>query len=182
MAQPTQQMVHRDRFMTNVSVAYSNAEYIGTQIFPLVTVTNQTDEYAVYTKGDWFRDEATPRAPANAPNIAGYNISSCPFVCVNYAIREVVPIETRNNADVPIQVDREAVEHGTNIIELALERRIAGLVTTSCAWATSACPTTQWNVDTSDPLNDIKTGIKTIRNSIGRRPNTIVIGADVWDE
>jgi len=182
MPQPTPQMVHVDKAMSNVSIAYSNAEYIGTQVFPSVTVGQQTDEYFIYKQGDWFRDEATQRAPGNAPNVAGFNLSTCPYVCINYAIRTEVPDEVRDNADSVIQPYRDAVEFGTNLIELAQERRIASLVTTSCAWGTSACPTVQWSTDTSDPFTDIKTGVATVRDAIGRRPNVIVMGAQVWDE
>jgi len=182
MPQPTQQMVHVDKAMSNVSIAYSNAEYIGTKVFPAVQVGKETDEYFIYEKGDWFRDEATQRAPGQAPNVAGFNLSTCPYVCINYAIRTEVPDEVRDNADEPIQPNRDAVEFGTNLIELALERRIASLVTTVGGWANSTSPTTQWGTDTSDPFTDIKTGVATVRNSIGKRPNTIVMGAEVWDE
>ena len=33
---------------------------------------------------------------------------------------------------------------------------------------------------TSDPIKDVKNGIEAVRAQIGKRPNTVVIGAAVW--
>ncbi|NBO09074.1 MAG: hypothetical protein EBV30_06965, partial [Actinobacteria bacterium] len=66
MAQPTSGDVHVDAILTNISVAYiqEQAAYVASRIFPTVPVEKQSDKYFIYTKGDWFRDEAQLRAPA----------------------------------------------------------------------------------------------------------------------
>ncbi|KKM62911.1 hypothetical protein LCGC14_1516840, partial [marine sediment metagenome] len=58
MPSPTARQSHIDRALTNVSVAYSNADYIGPQVFPTVPVQKQSDKFFVFTKGNWFRDDA----------------------------------------------------------------------------------------------------------------------------
>jgi hypothetical protein len=66
MPQPTQNQVHVDAILTNISVAYfqQNQNFIATRVFPVVPVSKQSDKFFTYTKNDWFRDEAQRRADA----------------------------------------------------------------------------------------------------------------------
>ena len=66
MPQPTQSAVHVNRPLTMLSVAYAQAQsaFIADKVFPVVPVDKQSDLYYVYTKNDWFRDEAQVRPPA----------------------------------------------------------------------------------------------------------------------
>ena len=76
MAEPTLGSVHVNRPLTNISQAYiqDSADFVADKIFPVVPVQKQSDRYFVYTKGDWFRDEAQIRAPATES--AGGGVSS----------------------------------------------------------------------------------------------------------
>ena len=66
MPQPTQNQVHVDAILTNISVAYMQQQqnFIATRVFPVVPVSKQSDKFFTYTKNDWFRDEAQRRADA----------------------------------------------------------------------------------------------------------------------
>jgi hypothetical protein len=78
MPQPTQGSVHVNRPLTMISVAYmqDQAEFIADKVFPVVPVDKQSDLYYVYTKNDWFRDEAKPRAAGTESAGGGYNLST----------------------------------------------------------------------------------------------------------
>ena len=54
MATPTQQQVHIDQALTNISIAYRNANYLGEQIFPNVPVNKQSDKFFTYPKAASF--------------------------------------------------------------------------------------------------------------------------------
>lgn len=103
MALPTRRDVHIDTALSNISIAYRNENYIGTQVFPAVTVEHRSDEYFVYSKGYWFADEAKVRAPGTRAARGGYAISSCTYTCTESAIGKDVPDEVRDNADDPIK-------------------------------------------------------------------------------
>ena len=62
--QPTQNQVHVDRVLTNISVAYiqSAEDFIAGRAFPELPVVKQSDIYFKYNKDDWFRDEAKQRS------------------------------------------------------------------------------------------------------------------------
>ena len=55
MPQPTQNQVHVDAILTNISVAYMQKQenFIANKVFPIVPVDKQSDKYFSYTKNDW---------------------------------------------------------------------------------------------------------------------------------
>jgi len=78
MPQPTGRDLHIDRLLSNLSIAYLNepSAYVADRIFPVVPVDKQSDKYAIYRKGDWFRDEAEKRAPLTESAGGGYELET----------------------------------------------------------------------------------------------------------
>lgn len=53
---PEPENVHKDQILTNISVQYRNADYVGTELMPIVPVKKKSDIYYVYdSKADRFR-------------------------------------------------------------------------------------------------------------------------------
>jgi hypothetical protein len=123
MPQPTQNQVHVDAILTNISVAYmqSQENFIATKVFPVVPVSKQSDKFFTYTKNDWFRDEAQRRADATESAGGGYNLGTDTYQADVYAFHKDIGDQTRANADAPINVDREAAEFVTMRLALKME-------------------------------------------------------------
>jgi hypothetical protein len=179
---PTTSDVHIDRALTRVSIAYRNPNYIADMIFPAVPVQNQSDKYFTYDKASWFRDEAGVRAPGTRGPEVEYSTSTGTYACVEISATKVVPDEVVANADSPLAPRREAVEFATDKVQLRVERDVAGIVFGNGSWAASATPSTTWDNDASDPLADLETGRETIVEAIGREPNVMVMGRNVWTD
>jgi hypothetical protein len=183
MTAPTQSQVHIDAAMTNLSIAYRNANYIAGQIFPVVPVQHQSDKFFVFDKASWFRDEAGPRAPGTTGPVVEYSISSSTYSCVPYSATKLVPDEIVDNADQPLQVRQAAVEFATDKLLLRLERDVAGNVFgtgwTSC---TSNSSGTYWSDEASEPIEQVEIAKETIVSVIGREPNVMVVGREVWTD
>lgn len=184
-AQPTRHQVHIDTAMTNISIAYRNEVYIAEQIFPNVPVKHQSDKYFVFDKASWFRDEAGPRPPGGrAPRVEYALTTGGPYACIEYAAAKGIPDEIVDNADNPLNPDREGTEFVTDKLLMRKEKDISDLVFTGANWTNTGTPAGGvWSGDTSDPINDItgSSGIReTVRKAIGRYPNTMVMGATVW--
>jgi hypothetical protein len=192
MPQPTSSAVHVDRVLTNISVAYMQAQtdFIAPQVFPIVPVEKQSDLYYVYTKADWFRDEAKKRAPATESAGSGYNVSTTGYNCDVFAIHKDIADQTRANADAPMQPDIEAAEFVTRRLLLRQERQWVADYFTTSVWATdmvghagdtSGSNFTYWsNYASSDPIEDVETGKATVKVSTGFMPNTLVLGYNVF--
>jgi hypothetical protein len=166
--------------MTRISIAYRNTGYIAEQIFPNVPVQKMSDKFFVFTKADWFRDEAGPRNPGTIGPQAGYSISSSAYSAQPISITTVLPDEVLRNADAPLNMQRSSVEFVTDKVLLAIERDVASLTFDNGSWSASATPSTTWDDDASKPLKDIEIGYNAVVKSIGRRPNKFVMGRDVW--
>ncbi|NBV35772.1 MAG: hypothetical protein EBR94_00655 [Bacteroidetes bacterium] len=183
MAQPTANDVHIDAILTNISVAYIQDQnaFVASKVFPTIPVEKQSDKYFVYTKGDWFRDEAQLRAPATESAGSGYNLTTATYNTQVYAFHKDVDDQVRANADNPLNPDRDATAFITQRMLLRQEIQWASEFFTTGIWATDSTPSNLWSDYTaSDPIGDVETAKATILTSTGFLPNTMVMGYDVF--
>lgn len=180
MATPTPNQVHIDQALTNISIAYKNENYIGAKVFPAVQVQHQSNKYFIYTKADWYRDEAAVRAPGTRAQRVDYNISTSNYVCFEWAVSKAVPDEVIMNADAPLRPLAEATEYVTDKLLLRQEKDIADTAFASNVWAASATPEVVWSNNLSNPIGDVNTAVDTVVQAIGRKPNKGVTGRNVW--
>lgn len=186
-------MVHVDRPLTNISVAYVQdaSAFVAGRVFPPVPVQKQSDRYFVYLKEDWFRDEAEERAPATESAGGKYEIDNTPtYFCRKYAFHKDVTEEDRVNADSPLAPNRDAAEFVTQKMLLRRELVWANSYFTNGVWATdltgvAAAPGAneflQWDVANSTPIQDVSEGKMQIASQTGFKPNTLVLGANVYE-
>ena len=101
--QPTPSQVWVDQLLTNVSVAYSNGEYIADRIFPMLPVTKQSGIVPTINQSAFFRNEAKMRAPATKSEATGYGVGNVTYFCPRFSIRHEIPDEVRDNAAIGLR-------------------------------------------------------------------------------
>ena len=180
MSKPTYQQVHTDTALTNISIAYRNTEFIATQLFPMVPVNKISGKYYIYTKADWLRREADVRAPGTRAARGDYGLSTANYTAIERAIAKGVPDEIVDNADSPLRPEFDATEWATNQILLEQENEVAGVAFGAGSWSGSATPSVLWSNDTSDPIGDVATATNSVVSTIGKEPNTGVMGRGLW--
>jgi hypothetical protein len=192
MPQPSINQVHIDAPLTNISIAYMQAQdnFIANKVFPVVPVDKKSDKFFVYTKNDWFRDEAQRRADATESAGSGYNLTTQSYSADVWAFHKDVGDQTRANSDTPLVPDREATEFVTSRLLLRQEVQFVSDFVTTGVWGTdyvgvSGTPSTnefkQWSdFANSDPLEDVEAGKEAILGSTGFMPNTLVLGYQVY--
>jgi hypothetical protein len=184
MPQPTISQVHPvNRPLTNISIAYMQSQiaFIASQVFPTVPVDKKSDSYFLYTKNDWFRDEAQIRPPAAESAGSGYGIDTANYNCDVFAFHKDVDEQTAANSDMPLNPARDATQFVTNRLLLRREVQWASDYFIPSVWATDVTPATLWsNYATSDPISDVETGKRAVLVTTGFLPNTLVLGYDVW--
>ena len=175
--------VHVNALLTNLSIAYINDSYIADKVFPIVMVNKQSDIIPLYTKAYWFRDEAKERAPGTEAAKSGWAVDNTnTFFTKCYALAKEIPDEVRLNADAPYDFDRDATTWVTDKLMMKRETLFAAAVNAGSIWTTNTTVTTKWSdFANSDPVNDIKTGNRTMTQLIGRQANTLVMGQLVFD-
>lgn len=192
MPQPNVNSVHVDAILTNISVAYLQKQenFIADKVFPIVPVDKKSDKYFVYTKNDWFRDEAQRRADATESAGSGYNLETGTYSADVWAFHKDVGDQTLANADAPLNPLREATEFVTHRLLLRRELQFVSDFFTTGVWGTdvtgvSGTPgsgqTKQWSDYTaSDPIDDIEAAKSQILSTTGMEANTLVLGYDVF--
>lgn len=186
MAQPTQTDVHIDKILTQFSVAYMQQadNFVASKVFPIVPVEKQSDKYFIYTKNDWFRDEAQKRADATESSGSGYGLSTGSYMANVYAHHKDVGDQVRANTDNPLDPDRDATNFVTQRLLLRQEIQWASDYFGTGIWGTDkvgATDFTKWSDYTgSDPISDIEDGKDGILGTTGYLPNTLVLGYKVF--
>lgn len=107
MPEPVFGDVHVAAALTDIAVAYLQDEsvYIADKVFPVVPVQHQTDVYYVWSKADFFRDEAQVRADATESAGSGVNLTTQTYSAKVYALHQDIGAQVRSNADPAVDVD-----------------------------------------------------------------------------
>ncbi len=185
---PTLQDIRYDPILSNVSVAYKNATYIANLICPLVPSKTPTGKYFIYDKSK-FREVRSLRGMGASSAEVGYDISqSSAYVCKDHALKQIVPDEMKDQSFAPLTPEIDATE---NVMERLLIEREKALHTYMSSNANltnyidldATTSQDQWNdYANSDPIDDIETGIESIRSRIFKTPNVLVLSQDVYNK
>jgi len=183
MSQPTRGDVHVNRPLTNISVAFLQAEedFTASKVFPVVPVTKQSDRYFQYDRKQWFRSNAKKRAPGSESAGGGFDIDNTPTYFADvWAIHKDVDDQTRANADIPINLDRDATRWTTLQQLLRKELEFVDTHFTTGVWTgsstgTDIVPATKWDAAGSDPVDDVLLEKDATKERTAFMPNTIVV-------
>lgn len=192
MPQPLYGDVHIQAALTQISVAYiqDEAHYIADKVFPILPVVHQADKYFIYSKDDFFRDEAQLRADATESAGGGFNLTTQSYSAFVWGFHKDIGDQVRRNADPAVDIDVAATKY---CMEKMLIRRDAfwasnymvtgkwGTDITGVATGPSATQTIFWNDDANgDPFTDIALGQTTILQNTGYEPNVLVMSWPVY--
>lgn len=192
MPEPVYGDVHVAAALTDVAVAYLQDEsaYIANKIFPMVPVQHQTDVYFVWSKADFFRDEAQLRADATESAGSGVNLTTQSYSAKVWALHQDIGAQVRSNADPAVDVDVVATRQLMQKMLIRRDRVFVSKYMTTTVWGTditgvasapTAGQTIQWNDDAnSDPFTDIATGQTTVLQNTGFLPNVLLITWPVY--
>ena len=183
--QPTLQDIRYDPILSNVSVAYKNELYIAEMVLPIVKVATPTGKYFTYGK-EKFRKEGSLRGMGAIAKEVGYNLSqSTAFVVKEHALSQIVPDELVEQAFAPLTPEMDATENVTEKLLVEKEYDLATYMKSIANLTnnTTLSGTSQWSDFTnSDPISDVRAGIQTIHSKIFVRPNTLILGQEVFNK
>lgn len=174
-----------DPILSTVAQGYKNAELIGLSLFPIVPVGARGGKIITFGKED-FALYSTARAPGAVTKRVQFGYSGSSFALESHSLEGQVPFELMQEAQaVPgINQGTMVVYKTQNIIMSRLEYAQATLATTAGNYPAgnkrTLSGTLQWSDAASDPIADIEIAKEAVRKQIGRRPNTVVMGAAVF--
>jgi hypothetical protein len=176
-----------DPILSEVAQGYKNAAMVGLNLFPAVPVMQRGGKIISFSKED-FALYNTVRAPGANTKRVQFGYTSGNYSLDQHALEAVAPWELQQEASqvAKINIASMAIRKVQNIIALRLEKAQADLATTAASYAAgnkvTLSGTSQWSdyTGTSSPSKDIETAREAIRAQIGKRGNTVILGAAVW--
>jgi hypothetical protein len=155
--------VHIDSALSNYAAGYTNWGSIADQVAPVVPTAKASDKYFTWDKDDAFQaaESLIAGADAGVPEISP-RLSSTAFATLPYGIAGAVSTELAANADAPLSIEKATMRRCMNVINIAREVRVAGLlVSGNFTFNTTLGATAKWNGgSTSDPIANIYAGME----------------------
>lgn len=164
------------------------SNFIGNMLFPAVPVSLRSGRIIR------FGDEAfalmnTRRVPGARSNRRAVTYSSDRYELYQDKIEGELPIElleeTQNTPDLPIDIQLMTVNLAKQTIDLRLEYDQLTLATSAAAYTsnfkTTLSGTSQWSNAASTPKANVTVWKNRIRRACGMYPNTMALGAEVFD-
>lgn len=176
-----------DPVLSTIAQGYSNSEMIASALFPSVRVPVRGGKIITFGKED-FMLYGSQRAPGENTKRVQFGYGSGNYALVDYGLEGQVPIEVLQEGLAGPGIDHAAmaIRKVSAIMALRLEKQAADIARTAGSYASSnkvtKTSTAQWSDLTSgvsDPIADVETAKDAVRAAIGRRPNTVVMGAAV---
>jgi hypothetical protein len=179
MTQLANRDLHVDTLLTNLSISYSNPDYIADQIFPVVPVNKQSDIVPKYDQSHWFRNLAQKRAPGTKSQGSGFTVDvTDKYFCDRYSFRDEIPDELRDNSDAPFNLDTDSMEFVTDKTMMTREVNFVADFMKTGVWGTDKTGGSDFtkfsDYGASSPLEVITEYRDTAQGKIGRDLNTFV--------
>lgn len=178
-----QQDVVVDPALGNVSIKYTNDTFIADMVAPAIKVNKQTGKYYVYDKAN-LRVDPTVRAAGSGANEVDFGLSTVAFACDDHALKSFVADEIQDQADAALNPLVDETEALTEKLMLDREKTLATMLadTAQVTQNTTLSGTSQWSdYSNSDPIADVRTARTTIHAATFKKPNTLILGKQVFD-
>ncbi|MBD3786826.1 MAG: major capsid protein [Sphingomonadales bacterium] len=175
-----------DPILSTHARGYRNSEFIYPALFPLVTIPNRSMRVLKFGK-ESFRMLNTRRAPGANKKRVQYGFASDPVSLIQDALEGVVPIEHQEEAmSIPdVDLGAGAINMVMGVIDLGHEYSAASLARSAASYDANhklaMVGADRWTSDTSDPDSDMDAAKENVRRSIGRYPNTLVLGPPAFN-
>lgn len=193
MPQPTVSDVHVAAALTQIAVAYVQDQdvYVADKVFPMVPVNHKTDVYYVWSKADFFRDEAQQRADAVESAGTGVNLTTNTYSANVWALHQDIGPQVRANADPSVDLDLVSTRQLMQKLLIRRDRIFMTKYMATGKWGTDAVgqaggiPGTLtpafWDDDANgDPFTDIAFAQTTILQNTGFMANRLVLSWPVY--
>lgn len=175
-----------DPILSTQARGYTNQDFIGHLILPFADIPNRSMKVIRFGKDSFRRYMDTRRAPGSQTKRLQFGYASDPVALKQEALEALVPDEISADAQRVPGIDLASVSINAvqDVIALGREVEIASLVRNPANYdvnhKVALAGSDKWSHPDSDPAADVSEGREAVRRSIGRYPNKMAIGPDVF--
>jgi hypothetical protein len=171
-----------DPVLTNLARGYRNAQYIGEGLFPIALMDKEAGVVPLFGK-EAFEVYDTERAIRAQSNI----MTPDDVDGLDVILREhdlAYPVDYREKNESMFDAEARASRRVVNAIDLRREVACAKLAQNPGTFQAGAKVTlagsSQWSNGGGNPIEVVEQGKEVVRSRIGIRPNTMTMGASVY--
>lgn len=172
--------LHVNRPLTNLSIQYKNEAMIWREVLPVIEVDKRSDLYFKYAKENALRLVDDKIGPKSMANEVGMEVSTENFSVKDHALADWIPLESKDNADLPMDQAIDVNDNLNMLLDVAQEKRVVDVAFAAATYPTgnkvTLSGTAQWGQAADDPIKNVQDAIETCF----MRANTLVFGVDAW--
>jgi hypothetical protein len=171
---PFKNQLHVDQLLSNVSLKYTNKNFVAKEVFPEVPVKKDSDLYRVYDRN--FKLPETIRASSGEARQWDFEVSTASYVLQQHSLKAYVSDRDAENYDIS-SLMADQTENLTDTILLRMEKSLADLMT-STSWSQnlSLSAAQQWDgTTTANPITQMDTGTTVVLEQSGQLPNVALV-------
>ena len=171
--------IKEDRYLSNFATTYRVGGGVGDFVAPPFKVNRYADRYAVWDKSNQriYDAKVVGREIAKEIDCA---VSYAEYFCERYKLAKFLEDRTRDNTDIPINIEQKFVQDVKDAILVACEKRIYDIAGNASIVTQTSSPSNKWNNKTSGtPISDILTKKVTVLKACQKEPNRILMTAEV---
>lgn len=192
VSNPTVGDVHVNRPLTNFAQKYLQdaSGFVALRAMPNLPVANKSDQYWIFNRADFFRDEAQEVSDGVEAPGGGFRLSQDSYLAKVYKWKKDITDQQRANADSQVDLENSSTQYVSHKLMLKREalflaRFFAAGVWTGDYTGVNAGPAAsqflRWNVANSTPIKDLRAGIERVQGRSGFRPNRLLLSRQVWN-
>lgn len=194
MPQPLSSELHVDKLLTDVALAWSQDQknFIADKVFPVVPVRKESDLYAEYDRGFFYRNEMDVRPRGGRPAQAGYKVKKSRYSCEEYALEHVIDDRDRENADQPLDPELAGTRLLTTQAMINRDQKWTTAYMKTGVWTTDYTGVTAKAEESKDTfLQFDQAGAESVKflrelrweiaSTTGYMPNVAVFGVDAFE-
>ncbi len=176
-----------DPVLTTAARGYRHPMHIHRMLFPAVPCGARGGNRIEFDRTD-FRKVNTRRSPGDSTRHIQFGHEGNKFALNQHRLAGKQPLEPAQDAAMVAGIDMNmrTVDGVQAVISLEKEIAAATLATTAANYdaAHRATPTAaqKWNATGSSPTVQVMAAVSAIRQATGMRPNTAVLGGQVYDQ
>ena len=154
--------------------------YIGTEVYPAFMSALQTANFSVIPVEQLLQQRSTLRAPGAGYSRGTYTFEQANFSCQEHGAEEPVGDRERNIYAFSFDVERIAAQRAVGFVLRELEQQVATEINDTGTFSNGAATAVWSNNSSGRPIDDVITGINSIRSGSGLVANAVVMDIDLF--
>jgi len=169
--------------LTAIALAYRNEAYIADAVFPRVQVPSRTFKWQEFTRDDLFTLPELQVGRKGVPSEVEFTGIEQSAYVNDFGLDDVIPQEDIESAPDGYSPEGRAVEGIAELLALGREKRLADALFDADTYPVGNKETLSGTSQFNDFANsDPYTIMMTAMDGMLMRPNTIVMGREVWSK